>query len=83
MELEQEHHAYLDNYKLVKTLGQGYHAKVKLGLNPNDNKYYALKIFKKTHDFEKNKETLLKEFQVMQGLNHPNLINLISIKPEA
>lgn len=28
--------AYLDNYKLVKTLGQGYHAKVKLALSPVD-----------------------------------------------
>lgn len=64
MEIENEpsHGAMLDNYKLIKTLGQGYHAKVKLGINPEDNKLVALKIFKKTHDFEKNRETLTKEF---------------------
>jgi hypothetical protein len=32
MELEeQKKHSYLDEYKILKTLGAGYHAQVKLG----------------------------------------------------
>jgi len=35
MEVEGEKNcAYLDNFRLIKTLGQGYHAKVKLAINP-------------------------------------------------
>lgn len=47
--------AMLDNFQLVKCLGSGYHAKVKLGINLDDGKVYAIKIFKKTHSFESNK----------------------------
>jgi serine/threonine protein kinase len=64
MEVEKKF-ATLGNYQLVKLLGQGYNAKVKLGLSLVDGKYYAVKIFKKTHAFEKNKDSLTKEYQVM------------------
>ena len=49
-------------------------------MNKNTNEVVAIKIFKKTHAFEKNKESLMKEYEVMQKLSHPNLIRLIDIK---
>ena len=36
----------LGDYILVKTLGSGYNAKVKLGYSKTDGKYYAVKILK-------------------------------------
>lgn len=37
MEVEGDKNcSYLDNFRLIKTLGQGYHAKVKLAINPQD-----------------------------------------------
>lgn len=48
MDIEKKH-AMLDKYVLVKTLGAGYHAKVKLGIDSQSNKEVALKIFKNTH----------------------------------
>ena len=42
-----------------------------------------MKIFKKTHAFEKNKDSLTKEYNIMQGLNHKNLVNFIEILPDA
>jgi hypothetical protein len=36
--------AYLDEFKIIKTLGSGYHAKVKLAVK--DGKEYAIKRFK-------------------------------------
>lgn len=68
---------------MIQTLGQGYNAKVKLGYNKENNSYYAVKIFKKTHAFEKNRENLIKEFKVMENLNNPLLINLKEIKPDS
>jgi len=37
MDIEKKN-AMLDNYVLVKALGSGYHAKVKLGLDTQTNK---------------------------------------------
>jgi serine/threonine protein kinase len=68
---------------LVKSLGAGYNAKVKLGYDAQTQQYHAIKIFKKTHSFEKNRDSLKKEYQMMKHLNHPNLINLVEIKEEA
>lgn len=38
----------LDNYSLLKGLGHGKYAKVKLGRNNETKKFVAIKIFKKT-----------------------------------
>ena len=42
-----------------------------------------MKIFKKTNSFEKNKETLIKEFNIMLGLKHKNLVNLIEVRDDS
>lgn len=57
MEIEKKN-AMLDKYRLVKTLGAGYHAKVKLGLDSQTNQLVALKIFKNTHSLAQNLKTL-------------------------
>ena len=35
----------IKNYQLLKDLGKGYNAKVKLAINVLTSKYYAMKIF--------------------------------------
>lgn len=47
MDIEgQKKFSYLDEYKIIKTLGAGYHAQVKLGQDEDGN-YVAIKKYKK------------------------------------
>lgn len=69
-------YASLGKYILVKTLGSGYNSKVKLGYAPSINKYCAVKIIKHSHP-SLNLKTLKKEMEILQALNHPNIVNLV------
>lgn len=42
----QKNYSYLDEFKVLKTLGAGYHAQVKLVEN-EDGELYAVKRYKK------------------------------------
>jgi len=44
--------SYLDQYEILRTLGAGYTAKVKLARSTEDQKLYAVKIFKNTFSKE-------------------------------
>lgn len=65
----------IDNYQIIKTLGTGFSAKVKLAIDTTDEKTsdYALKIF----DLSQGKETKLylmnKEVEAVQKLNHKHV----------
>jgi len=75
-------HARLSKYFLVKPLGSGYNSKVKLGYNPLDNQYVAVKIIKHSHPCL-NIKTLHKEIEILQALSHPNIVNLIEFHESA
>jgi serine/threonine protein kinase len=79
MEIEKKF-ATLDKYMLLKTLGSGYHAKVKLAYSNEDSKHYAIKVFKPTHSFQSNLKALENEIKIMKRLKHHNLVNLIDFK---
>jgi serine/threonine protein kinase len=65
MDIEKKH-PMLDKYMLVKTLGAGYHAKVKLGYCTETGKYVAAKIFKNSHSLTSNLKTLKNEIDIMK-----------------
>ena len=48
MEIEKPIIRYttLDKYKVINSLGEGATSKIKLGIDPTTNVYYALKILK-------------------------------------
>jgi len=68
--------SYLDEYRIIRTLGSGYHAKVKLAEGP-DHKLVAIKRFK--HETA-TIATLKHELSIMAKLNHENLVNLIDVR---
>jgi serine/threonine protein kinase len=70
--------AYLDEFKIIKTLGSGYHAKVKLAVK--DGKEYAIKRFKQdTADLS----VLEHELNIMSQLKHNNIVTLYEVRKNA
>lgn len=68
----------IDEFQVIKTLGAGLHAKVKLA--QHDGKLYAIKKFKKeTADLT----NLEHELGILKSLEHPNIIRLHDVRPEA
>lgn len=65
-------------YKIVKILGDGNFAKVYQAININTNKTFAIKAFKKFEfkNLEVDKQSLIKEINILRSLNHPNVIKL-------
>lgn len=78
----EKKHSTLNNYVLVKTLGSGFNSKVKLGMNTNDGKYYAVKIIKDTSHVDNNIKAILNEAKILQQLDHPNIIKLLDVSDE-
>lgn len=69
----------LGKYTLLKTLGSGANSKVKLGLDTETNRHFAIKILKKnnTNLDAKFLELVMTEVVTMTQLSHPNIVNLI------
>lgn len=65
----------LDQYTIIKTLGSGISAKVKLARTA-DNQEFALKIFDKSSPLndETAMKTLKAEVDVYGQLKHPNMV---------
>ena len=53
------------------------YTRVKLGLNKDDNKYYAVKILKKSLMSTSTERNVRNEINVLKELNHPNIVNII------
>jgi len=77
-----QNHATLGPYVLIRTLGSGGTSKVKLGFDPKNKKYYAIKIIKPDHMSE-NKEGIEKEIKMLSSLQHPNIVNMIEVQENA
>lgn len=63
---------------MIRTLGSGYNAKVKLAFDKNSGKYVAVKIIKKID--RNNLKTLQNELNVMMELKHENIIELLDVQ---
>uniref|UniRef100_A0A5K3FEK1 non-specific serine/threonine protein kinase n=1 Tax=Mesocestoides corti TaxID=53468 RepID=A0A5K3FEK1_MESCO len=66
-------------YKLVRTIGKGNFAKVKLAIHMATGVEVAIKIItKKGMDWAAN-DRLRREVNILQMLNHPNIVRLLEI----
>jgi len=77
--VENPKSSYLDEFRIVRTLGTGYSAKVKLAETP-DGKLVAIKRFK---DKVVNIQSLRHELSILRKLHHENLVNLIDVRENA
>uniref|UniRef100_A0A8C7N3R7 non-specific serine/threonine protein kinase n=1 Tax=Oncorhynchus kisutch TaxID=8019 RepID=A0A8C7N3R7_ONCKI len=67
---EQPH---IGNYRLLKTIGKGNFAKVKLARHVLTGKEVAVKIIDKTQLNSSSLQKLFREVRIMKLLNHPNI----------
>eukprot|EP00210_Caulerpa_lentillifera_P008608 g8212.t1 len=81
---------FVNQYLIVRDIGDGSFGKVKMVLNTEDNCLYALKLVNKHQGkrgllrgrgekHEKSDNTLLHEINVMKSLRHPNVVRLYEV----
>ncbi|XP_052834981.1 MAP/microtubule affinity-regulating kinase 3-like [Drosophila gunungcola] len=66
-------------YKIIKTLGKGNFAKVKLAIHVPTGREVAIKVIDKTQLNTGNMERLYREVDIMKQLNHPNIVRLFHV----
>jgi serine/threonine protein kinase len=73
----------LDNFMIIKTLGTGCSAKVKLGRDMITGQLYALKVMKELHVSNQfGIDKLKEEFEIVKELRHDNIGQMFGIKME-
>ena len=72
--MDDKEHEQLNQYIIIKDLGRGAHAKVKLGLNKMDNNLYALKI--RNERVRVAEAAVRKEIAILKKLSHPHVLKL-------
>ncbi|XP_039594911.1 serine/threonine-protein kinase MARK1 isoform X4 [Polypterus senegalus] len=73
---EQPH---IGNYRLLKTIGKGNFAKVKLAKHVLTGREVAVKIIDKTQLNPTSLQKLFREVRIMKILNHPNIVKLFEV----
>ncbi|EDW15592.1 serine/threonine-protein kinase MARK2 [Drosophila mojavensis] len=66
-------------YKILKTLGKGNFAKVKLALHVPTGREVAIKVIDKTQLNASARQKLYREVRIMKLLNHPNIVRLFQV----
>uniref|UniRef100_A0A8B9KZ41 non-specific serine/threonine protein kinase n=1 Tax=Astyanax mexicanus TaxID=7994 RepID=A0A8B9KZ41_ASTMX len=69
----EEQHPHVGNYRLLKTIGKGNFAKVKLARHILTGREVAIKIIDKTQLNPTSLQKLFREVRIMKILNHPNI----------
>ncbi|KAI5628161.1 serine/threonine-protein kinase MARK1 [Silurus asotus] len=73
---EQPH---IGNYRLLKTIGKGNFAKVKLARHVLTGREVAVKIIDKTQLNPTSLQKLFREVRIMKIVNHPNIVKLFEV----
>uniref|UniRef100_A0A7N6F9N3 non-specific serine/threonine protein kinase n=1 Tax=Anabas testudineus TaxID=64144 RepID=A0A7N6F9N3_ANATE len=73
---EQPH---IGNYRLLKTIGKGNFAKVKLARHILTGREVAIKIIDKTQLNPTSLQKLFREVRIMKTLKHPNIVQLFEV----
>ncbi|XP_026051786.1 serine/threonine-protein kinase MARK2 isoform X14 [Carassius auratus] len=66
-------------YRLLKTIGKGNFAKVKLAKHVLTGKEVAVKIIDRTQLTSSSLQKLFREVRIMKLLNHPNIVKLFEV----
>ncbi|XP_058224789.1 CBL-interacting serine/threonine-protein kinase 21-like isoform X5 [Rhododendron vialii] len=67
----------IGKYQLIRTIGEGMFAKVKLAVNTDNGQYVAIKIIDKQMVVKRNLMYQVKrEIRTMKLLNHPNIVKI-------
>ncbi|XP_040399648.1 serine/threonine-protein kinase MARK2 isoform X1 [Cygnus olor] len=74
-----EEQPHVGNYRLLKTIGKGNFAKVKLARHVLTGKEVAVKIIDKTQLNSSSLQKLFREVRIMKVLNHPNIVKLFEV----
>uniref|UniRef100_UPI0037E8E3D8 serine/threonine-protein kinase MARK2 isoform X8 n=1 Tax=Semicossyphus pulcher TaxID=241346 RepID=UPI0037E8E3D8 len=74
-----EDQPHIGNYRLLKTIGKGNFAKVKLARHVLTGKEVAVKIIDKTQLNSSSLQKLFREVRIMKMLNHPNIVKLFEV----
>ncbi|KAM6970785.1 serine/threonine-protein kinase MARK2 isoform 3-T3 [Aplochiton taeniatus] len=74
-----DEHPHIGNYRLLKTIGKGNFAKVKLARHVLTGKEVAVKIIDKTQLNSSSLQKLFREVRIMKLLNHPNIVKLFEV----
>ncbi|XP_032803678.1 MAP/microtubule affinity-regulating kinase 3-like isoform X7 [Petromyzon marinus] len=72
-------HAHIGTYRLLKTIGKGNFAKVKLARHTLTGREVAVKIIDKTQLNPSSLQKLFREVRIMKILNHPNIVKLFEV----
>ncbi|XP_017282921.1 MAP/microtubule affinity-regulating kinase 3 isoform X2 [Kryptolebias marmoratus] len=70
---------HVGNYRLLKTIGKGNFAKVKLARHVPTGREVAIKIIDKTQLNPTSLQKLFREVRIMKILNHPNIVKLFEV----
>ncbi|XP_073848183.1 par-1 isoform X18 [Musca autumnalis] len=70
---------HIGKYKLIKTIGKGNFAKVKLAKHLPTGKEVAIKIIDKTQLNPGSLQKLFREVRIMKMLDHPNIVKLFQV----
>ncbi|XP_072906892.1 serine/threonine-protein kinase MARK1 isoform X14 [Hemitrygon akajei] len=74
-----EEQPHVGNYRLLKTIGKGNFAKVKLARHVPTGREVAVKIIDKTQLNPTSLQKLFREVRIMKILNHPNIVKLFEV----
>ncbi|KAJ3266869.1 Map microtubule affinity-regulating kinase [Chytriomyces hyalinus] len=79
-EKQEEKHKHVGNYEILKTVGEGSFAKVKLAIHRLTKQKVALKIIDKEKlPDEYSLKNIHREAQIMRLLDHPHIIQLYEV----
>ncbi|XP_003378864.1 MAP/microtubule affinity-regulating kinase 3 [Trichinella spiralis] len=70
---------HVGNYRLLRTIGKGNFAKVKLAKHIPTGREVAIKIIDKTQLNPSSLQKLFREVRIMKMLNHPNIVKLYQV----
>ncbi|KAI3364698.1 hypothetical protein L3Q82_011480 [Scortum barcoo] len=70
---------HVGNYRLLKTIGKGNFAKVKLARHILTGREVAIKMIDKTQLNPSSLQKLFREVRIMKILNHPNIVKLFEV----